>query len=114
MKKRIFCIASLVLVACALWPDLIAKRQFIENANLRPAALHSRSMGVEQKKQLRILSDQIERRGRTFACISLCLAVSGLVCLAVSFRRHEPAWWRSASVALSAFYLCMVLQLAFI
>jgi len=108
MRKRAFCIASLVLVAFALSCDLAAKSQYSQSMSLRARSV---TATVEQKQQMRVESEQHTSRGGVFGLSGLCLAVSSLVCLVISFRRHEPAWWRSVPVALLGVYLMLQFML---
>ena len=108
MKKRAFCFASLVLVVFALCMDFGAKGQFSKGKGLRA---HSVTASAEQKQQMRTEAALFVRRGAVFGLFGLCLAVSSLVCLVVSFRRHEPAWWRSVPVALLVVYLMLQFML---
>jgi hypothetical protein len=104
MKTRAFCFASLVLVVFALCVDLGAKGQFSQGMSLRA---HSVTASPEQRQQMRSEATSFETRSVVFGLFGLCLAVSSLVCLVVSFRRHEPAWWRSVPVALLVVYLLL-------
>jgi hypothetical protein len=104
MKERAFCFASLVLVAFALCADFGAKCQFSQGISLRA---HSVTASPEQKQQMRVEATSFVKRGAVFGLFGLCLAVSSLVCLVVSFRRHEPAWWRSVPIALLVVYLML-------
>jgi hypothetical protein len=108
MKKRAFCFASLVLVAFALCVDFGAKSQFSKGIGLRA---HSVTASPEQQQRMRVDAASFVKRGAAFGLFGLCLAVSSLVCLVVSFRRHEPAWWRSVPVALLVVYLMLQFML---
>jgi hypothetical protein len=104
MKKRLFCIASLLLVVLALRLDFGAKDYSRKNTSLRAWSV---TAAAEEKPLLRAEAERMSSRGNVFAMIGLAAAVSSMACLIVSFRRHEAAWWRSIPVALLIWYLIM-------
>ena len=108
MKKRAFCVASLVLVAFALCVDFGAKGQFSKNIRLRAQSV---TVATEQKQQMRAEADRFKSSGNILGVVGLGFAVSSLACLLMSFRRHESAWWRSIPVALLVFYVMLQFML---
>ncbi|MEI8289705.1 MAG: hypothetical protein WCH99_09535 [Verrucomicrobiota bacterium] len=108
MRKRAFCIASLVLVAFALCSDFTAKSQYSASKFLLARSV---TATIKQKQQMRAESEQHTNRGGVFGFVGLFFAVSSLICLVISFRRHEPAWWRSIPVALLGVYLMLQFML---
>ena len=104
MKKRILCLASLVLVALALGFDAVSKIQFSQSISLRA---HSIFASSDQQQQMRAKAVQDLMKSKIWGISGLVLAISSLVCLAVSFRKREPAWFRSVPVALLVVYLLM-------
>jgi hypothetical protein len=108
MKKRAFCFASLVLVALALCLDFVAQGQVSKANSLRA---HSVTVSAEQRQQMRAEALPYVIRSAVSGFSGLCLAVLSLVCLVVSFRRHEPAWFRSVPVALLIVYLMLLFSL---
>ncbi len=104
MNQRLFCIASLVLVTFALCLDFGAKNRFSKYMHLRANSL---SVATEQKGQMIAEAHRASSMGSILVILGLVFAVSSLVCLVVSFRRHEAVWWRAAPVALLIWYLMM-------
>ena len=101
MKKRLCFLASLLLVVVALILHFGALTQ-IQKGMLQRA--HSVTAVAGQKQQMRTDADHLFSQGSVLGSIGLGFAVSSVVCLVVSFRRHEPGR-RSIPVTLLVIYL---------
>jgi hypothetical protein len=108
MKKCLYCIAALVLVVIALGMDFGAKSQFSKSLSLRASSI---IVPKDQQEPLKVEASRIAKRGSLLAVLGLVFAFAVLVCLVISFRRHEPARWRSLPVALLIWYVMMQFML---
>jgi hypothetical protein len=103
MKLRAFWIVSFVLA-------IIAIGIHVKSLNVASKGMKAMAKAVTATdNQIEILRTEAKRFANlsgTIAITGLGVAIGSLVCVVVSFKKHEPAW-RSIPFALLVFYVLL-------
>jgi hypothetical protein len=105
VKARAYWLASLIFVVVALCARVTALHEASKGMNTLARAIVAPD---DQKDLMKTEARQSAGRSDLLEMVGLALAVVSLVCLVVSFKRHEPVL-RSVPIALLACYLLLQL-----
>ncbi len=105
MKARPFYLAAVVLVFGALFLHFAALGQISQGVRYRARSV---TVSEQQRLEMRAQADKFTHRGGLLTAGGFGLAASSLICVFVSFRRHEPAS-RSIPIVLLLCYLIILM-----
>jgi hypothetical protein len=92
MKKRIFYLASIVLLAIAVGFHCIGRERMLEGQRLKAKNIE---LAVKQQAQVEAdpTAEQLSKSGRVLNHVGLVFTLSGLTCLVVTGIRREQGWY---------------------
>ncbi|HXR04537.1 MAG TPA: hypothetical protein VN836_07500 [Verrucomicrobiae bacterium] len=100
MKLRDFWFASIMLATVAICVHAASFQQASKSMQALARAVIAPD---DQKALLKTEAHEFGNKSRSIALAGFCVAMASVLCLAVSYKRHEPAW-HSIPIALLGFY----------
>ena len=104
MKKRAFSLSSLLLVLLAIFLHMEGFGAATEKTRNSSNAMHT--VDVQKQQELKSEANRLSHKSDVLIMSGWGLAVTGIICLYVSYRRDEPVS-RAGQIILLMFYVLL-------